>query len=158
MTLVVLEIEQKRPVTNSSQNGSRDPQFCMKIDLALLIPMIYITHIIQKWHLEQNGSQVTKSLINERCHCIRHCTRMSCIIWERGDFILSDEIPISTIELSDGRFKAYNHISLPKVLIWESRRSQNKAYIQEQALAYRLSCEINTPWAGGILRRWTIAA
>ena len=25
---------------NSSQNGSRDPKFCMKIDLALLIPMI----------------------------------------------------------------------------------------------------------------------
>ena len=47
MTLVVLEIEQKRPVNNSSQNGSRDPQFCMKIDLALLIPTIYITHIVQ---------------------------------------------------------------------------------------------------------------
>ena len=59
MTLVVLEIEQKRPVNNSSQNGIRDPQFCMKIDLALLIPTIYITHIIQKWHLEQNGSQTT---------------------------------------------------------------------------------------------------
>ena len=49
----------KRPVNNSSQNGSRDPQFCMKVDLALLIPTIYITHIIQKWHLEQNGSQAT---------------------------------------------------------------------------------------------------
>ena len=59
--LVVLEIEQKRPVNNSSQNGSRYPQFCMKIDLALLIPTIYITHIIQKWHLEQNGSQATNS-------------------------------------------------------------------------------------------------
>ena len=66
MTLVVLEIEQKRPVNNSSQNGSRDQQFCMKIDLALLIPTIYITHIIQKWHLEQNGSQV-KSDITKVC-------------------------------------------------------------------------------------------
>ena len=64
MTLVVLEIEQKRPVNNSSQNGSRDPQLCMKIDLALLIPTIYITHIIQKWHLEQNGSQATTCIWN----------------------------------------------------------------------------------------------
>ena len=51
--------EQKRPVKNSLQNGIRDQQYCMKINLALLIPTIYVTHIIQKWHLEQNGSHVT---------------------------------------------------------------------------------------------------
>ena len=66
MTLVVLEIEQKRPVNNSSQNGRRDPQFYMKIDLALLIPTIYITPFVQKWHLEKNGSQATKCTLHAR--------------------------------------------------------------------------------------------
>ena len=74
MTLVVLEIEQKRPVNNSLQNGSRDPQFCMKIDLALLIPTIYITPFVQKWHLEQNGSQAT-------CRLVTGCNPNDLDIW-----------------------------------------------------------------------------
>ena len=77
MALVVLETEQKRPVNNSSQNGSRDLQFCMKIDLALLIPTIYITYIVQKWHLEQNGSQATVYLPSITCYLVISPERMS---------------------------------------------------------------------------------
>ena len=60
-----------------------------------------------------------------------------------------DEIPISTIELPEGRFQTFPDISLH-----ESRTALRiKHSKEEQALTYRMSCEINTPYAGeyGIL-------
>ena len=39
-----------------------------------------------------------------------------------GDFIMFDEIPISTIKLSEGRFQTFHDISLSEELRWKSRR------------------------------------
>ena len=49
-------------------------------------------------------------------------SRMSCNIWERGDFIMFDEIPISTIKLPEERFQTFHDISLSEELRWKSRR------------------------------------
>ena len=46
-----------------------------------------------------------------------------------GDFIMFDEIPISTIELPVGRFHRFPDISLPVKLTLKSRRSQ-KTFIR----------------------------
>ena len=56
----------------------------MKIDLAHLIPTIYITHIIQKWRLEQNGSQVTKCCPLLTCVSTESQKRTSVLLTKRA--------------------------------------------------------------------------
>ena len=41
---------------------------------------------------------------------------------EEGDFIMFDEISISTIQLPEGRFQTFHDISQPEELRWKSRR------------------------------------
>ena len=52
------------------------------------------------------------------------------VTFGRGDFIMFDEISISTIELPDGRFQTFPDISLLEKLTWKSRCSQNKTFIR----------------------------
>ena len=77
------------------------------------------------------GHDLVKCLINGGCQCIWSCPRMSCYIWERErDFIMFDGIPLSTIELPEGRFQLFPDISLPEKLTWMSRCSQNTTFIR----------------------------
>ena len=47
-----------------------------------------------------------------------------------GDFIMFDEIPLSTIKLSEGRFQTFHDLSLSEELRWKSRRPKNKTFIR----------------------------
>ena len=44
------------------------------------------------------------------------------------DFIMFDDIPISIIKLSEGRFQTFPEISLSEELRWMSRRPKNKTF------------------------------
>ena len=74
-------------------------------------------------------------------------------MWE-GDFIMFDEIPISTIKLPEGRFQTFLDISLSEELRWKSRRPWNKTFIRgaSPGIPYELWDKNTIGW-----RRWNIA-
>ena len=86
-----MEIEKERPVNNSLQNWGRETEFCMKIYLALLIPTIYITHIVQKSHLEQNCSQATMLCLSKLN--FEFCNK-TFLLFNIYQFIISNDISI----------------------------------------------------------------
>ena len=77
---------------------------------------------------------------------IGSCSRMSRNIRGRG--CLTDTIPVKTIELAQRRFQVFDEISLLEKLIGMSYSPQYRTFITEEVLGYRISCEINAPWAG----------
>ena len=76
------------------------------------------------------------------------------VTFGKGDFIMFDEIPISTIKLPEGRFQTFHDISLSEELRWKSRRSYNKTFIRgaSPGIPYELWDKNTIGW-----RRWNIA-
>ena len=62
-----------------------------------------------------------------------------------GDFIMFDEIPISTIEVPEGDLKRSLTYPCPRSLHESRPALRIKHFFEEQTLAYPVSCEINTP-------------
>ena len=71
-----------------------------------------------------------------------------------GDFIMFDDISISTVELLEGRFQTFLDIILAEKLTWKSRRIQNKTFIRvaNPGIPYELWDKHTKGW-----RRWNIA-
>ena len=62
----------------------------------------------------------------------------------RGNLILCDKIPVSTIDLHHRPFEMFLDISLFEKLSGKARCSHNKHPCEEQARAYHISCEMKT--------------
>ena len=70
------------------------------------------------------------------------------VTFGKGGIIMCDVIPKSSIKLPEGRFQMFSDI-------YPCRRSLHDSYTalgikhlyEEQALTYRMSCEINTQYA-----------
>ena len=62
-----------------------------------------------------------------------------------GDLILFDKIPVPTIELHESRSQTSFTYPCPRSLLESRTALRIKHSQEEQAIAYRMSCEIKTP-------------